>query len=152
MNQPLFGLLLGNNSLTHRSDFLCGNEVILKVLTYKERSLDIGKINIPLANNVYLDITIVKYSAPEGTVYVTGENLGEHALLLGLVEHASLLDNKAVIELNISGSEQDNVYKERGERNQSQHTENNRKQRNIRSKVGRKTGHNIFTKKCTDNR
>ena len=63
------GLLLSNNGLTHCSDFLSGNEVIFEILTYKERSLDIGEIYIPLTDNVYLDITVVEYSAPEGTIY-----------------------------------------------------------------------------------
>ena len=106
------GLLLSNNGLTHCSDFLSGNEVIFEILTYKERSLDIGEIYIPLTDNVYLDITVVEYSAPEGTIYVTGENLGEHTLLLCLIEYASLLDNEAIIELNVYGSEQDNVNDE----------------------------------------
>ena len=63
-------MLLGNNGLTHRSDFLCGNEVIFKILTNVHRSLDVGKINVPLTDSVNVDVAIVEDSAPEGTVNV----------------------------------------------------------------------------------
>ena len=105
--------------------------MILKVLTYIERSLDVGKVYIPLSNNIYLDVTVVEYSAPEGTVYITRENLREHTSLLGLVKDALLLNNKAVIELNILCSEQNNVNNYGDERNQGQDAKYDGKKRNI---------------------
>ena len=109
-------MLLSNNGLTHRSDFLSGNEVIVHILTNILGLLNIGKIYIPLTNRINMDMTVVEYSAPEGTVYVTGKNLGEHASLLGLVENALLLYNKAVIELNVLRLENYDLPYNRNER------------------------------------
>ena len=102
--------LLSNNGLTHCSDFLSGNEVVLKISANLKRSLDTGEVYIPLTDSIDLDVAEVEHSAPERTVYVAGENLGEHALLLGLVEYASLFDYKAVVELNVLRLKLNNVY------------------------------------------
>ena len=145
-------MLLGNNGLTHRFDFLCGNEVIFKILTNVHRSLDVGKINVPLTDSVNVDVAIVEDSAPEGTVNVAGENLGEHASFLGLVKYASSLDYKAVIELNVIGSELDNVNDDCKKRNQRQYTEHDCNHGDNGSDSA-KEGHlrnQIFTHKCGD--
>ena len=91
--------------------------MVLKILTYVERSLDTHKVYVPLTDSVNADVTVVEHSAPEGTVYVTRENLGEHTSFLGLVEHASLLDNEAVVELNVLMLELNNVNDNHNKRN-----------------------------------
>ena len=91
--------------------------MVLKILTYVERSLDTHKVYVPLADSVNTDVTVVEHSAPEGTVNVARENLGEHASFLGLVEHASLLDNKAVVKLNVLMLELNNVNDDHNKRN-----------------------------------
>jgi hypothetical protein len=91
--------------------------VVLEVLAYKERTLDSHKIYVPLADSVNTDVAIVEHSAPEGTIYVARENLGEHTSLLGLIEHASLLDNVAVVELNILVLELNNINNNHNKRN-----------------------------------
>ena len=110
-------ILVADNSLTHRSDFLSGNEVILNVLTDVERSLNTCKIYVPLTDSVDFNIAVVEYSAPERTVNITRKDLGEHAFFFNLIEYASLLYNVCVIELNRLASELDNVNNYHNERN-----------------------------------
>ena len=75
--------------------------MVLKILTNVERSLDVGKVNVPLTDSVDLDVTVIKDSAPERTVNVAGKNLGEHTLFFSLIEYAELFNYKAVVELNV---------------------------------------------------
>lgn len=75
--------------------------MVLKIFANVERILDTIKINVPHTDRIYIDVTIIKYSAPERTLYVNGKHLGEHALLLMFAEHTALLDNIAIIKLNV---------------------------------------------------
>ena len=110
-------LLLGNNGLTHSSDLLSGDEVVFKILTNVKRSLDTDKVNVPLTDSVNADVTVVEHSAPEGAINVARENLGEHASFLSLIEHALLLDNEAVVELNVLVLKLNNVNDDHNKRN-----------------------------------
>lgn len=101
--------------------------MILKVLTHVKRSLNTHKVYVPLADSVNTDVAIVEHSAPEGTINVTRENLGEHTSFLGLVEHASLLDNEAVVELNILMLKLNYVNDNHNKRNDKPECENSPK-------------------------
>ena len=54
----------------------------------------------------------------EGTVNVTRQDLGEHALLFSLVKHASLLNNEAIVEFNVLRTKNNNVNDNSNERNE----------------------------------
>ena len=101
--------------------------MILEIFTNEERSLNTLKIYVPLTDSINFDVTVVEYSAPEGTVYMAGENLGEHTSFLSFVEHASLLDYEAVIELNVLRSQNNNVYDNHDERNDKPECKNSPK-------------------------
>ena len=83
--------------------------MIFKILTNVKGVLNAVKIYVPLADSIDADVTVVENSAPEGTMYVTSKNLGEHALLFSLAEDAALLYNIGVIELNVLMSESYNI-------------------------------------------
>ena len=91
--------------------------MVLKILTNVKRSLDTHEVYVPLTDSVNLNVTVVEHSAPEGAVNVAGENLGEHTSFLGLVEHASLFDYEAVIELNVLALKNNNVLDNKDGRN-----------------------------------
>ena len=118
---------MGNYGLTHSLYFLSGDKVLLKILTDVKRVLNANKVYIPFTDSVDLDITVVEYSAPEGTVYVTGKNLGEHALFIVLTEHAAILYNVSIVELNILRSKLNNINDYHNKRNDKPEEENSPK-------------------------
>jgi hypothetical protein len=60
--------------------------------------LNAAHVDIPLANNVYVNGAVVENSAPEGLLYGYGENTGENGRSFLLVQNAASDNNSVVVE------------------------------------------------------